>query len=200
MFPVENLEDPDFDWGKYATVMQGLGISMRIFDLVTQMSEMITDILIMIILLRLSTAILTIHSGSAAFSVARKLRLASYGVAFVLGSLALTVLGLWIRFIYEIHYNDYEIGEECFLHGLRVRFVFKFFVFIISLGVIVRSFMVKKQIKADKTLTWVSLAVNLWETTILTPYHRPLLCWSSLLLSGFCTRALPWRRTLLGTT
>ncbi|RGP63842.1 hypothetical protein FLONG3_9736 [Fusarium longipes] len=157
MYSKIDLEDPDpdYDWDNYFTVLHGLGISTRVFDLVAWTSQMITNILIAIILLRLSTAILSINSGSTV-SIGKKLRLASYGIALVLGTLALTFLGLGIRFVYEYWYNDYDIAETCYVNGLRIRLAIDVFILVISLVVIARAVTVKMQTKADKSLTWAS--------------------------------------------
>ncbi|KAL6918159.1 hypothetical protein ACHAPO_000032 [Fusarium lateritium] len=148
-----SYDDSDFDWGRYATIMWVLGICLNVFQEVARMSEMITDILIAIILLRLSAAILNIYSGSA---MGKKLRLASYAMAVVLGALVLAVFGLRMRYIFETSYGDVEIGDISFLRGLQVDFSVKVLLLVISLAVLVRVIMVKRQVKADKSLTWAS--------------------------------------------
>ncbi|CEI60435.1 hypothetical protein FVEN_g6570 [Fusarium venenatum] len=148
-----SYDDPDYDWGRYATIMQVLGICLNVFQEFAKMSEMITDILIAIILLRLSAAILNIYSGSP---MGKNLRLASYAMAFVLGTLVLAVFGLRMRYIFETSYGDLEIGDASALKGLQVDFSVKVLLLVISLAVLVRVIMVKRQVKADKNLTWAS--------------------------------------------
>jgi energy-coupling factor transporter transmembrane protein EcfT len=150
----ENYHEPDFDWARYATLIKALGIFVRAFQAISKLSDVVADILITIILLRLSTATITVFSGNA---TGKKLRLASYGAAFVLSALAFIVFGLQIRYIYEISENDVEIGLDCYLKSVQIEFAVRVLLFVISLGVLVRAVMVKKQIKADKDLTWVRL-------------------------------------------
>ncbi|GKU01248.1 unnamed protein product [Fusarium langsethiae] len=149
----DNYYEPDFDWARYATLIKALGIFVRAFQAISKLSDVVADILITIILLRLSTATLTIFSGNA---TGKKLRLVSYGAAFVLSALAFIVFGLQIRYIYEISENDVEIGLDCYLKSVQIEFAVRVLLFVICLGVLVRAVMVKKQVKADKNLTWAS--------------------------------------------
>ncbi|UZP37132.1 hypothetical protein NXS19_004948 [Fusarium pseudograminearum] len=131
MYSYIDPEDEDFDWGRYASMMEALGICTPVFRMVAKLSDVVTDILIAIILLRLSTAILTLYSGSAA---GKKLRHVSYAAAFAMSALALAFFGLLIRSIFDI----------------------RVLIFVISLAVFVKAVMVKKQTKAGKNLTWDS--------------------------------------------
>ncbi|QPC69529.1 hypothetical protein HYE68_000281 [Fusarium pseudograminearum] len=146
-------EDEDFDWGRYANMMEVLGICTPVFRMVAKLSDVVTDILIAIILLRLSTAILTLYSGSAA---GKKLRHVSYAAAFAMSALALAFFGLLIRSVFDIRYGDIDIGSDCFEKGLKVELATRVLIFVISLAVFVKAVMVKKQTKADKNLTWAS--------------------------------------------
>ncbi|CAF3459092.1 unnamed protein product [Fusarium graminearum] len=146
-------EDEDFDWGRYTSMMEALGICTPVFRMVAKLSDVVTDILIAIILLRLSIAIFTLYSGSAA---GKKLRHVSYGMAFVLFALALTFFGLQIRSIFDLRYGDIDIGADCHEKGLKVELATRVLIFVISLAVFVKAVMVKKQAKADKNLTWAS--------------------------------------------
>ncbi|KAF5237202.1 hypothetical protein FAUST_6113 [Fusarium austroamericanum] len=146
-------EDEDYDWGRYASMMEVLGILTPVFRLVGKLSDVITDILIAIILLRLSTAILTLYSGSAG---GKKLRHFSYGLASALVALALTFFGLQMRSIFELMYGDIDVGADCYEKGLKVELTTRVLIFVTSLAVFVKAVMVKKQAKADKNLTWAS--------------------------------------------
>lgn len=143
-------------------MMEALGICTPVFRMVAKLSDVVTDILIAIILLRLSTAIFTLYSGSAA---GKKLRHVSYGMAFVLFALALTFFGLQIRSIFDLRYGDIDIGADCHEKGLKVELATRVLIFVISLAVFVKAVMVKKQAKADKNLTWVRLSIDLWNAT-----------------------------------
>ncbi|KAL3600212.1 hypothetical protein FPOAC2_04445 [Fusarium poae] len=152
-FSDADYDDSDFDWGRYATLMKALGVSLSVFQEIAKMSDLFTDILIAIILLRLSVAILSIYSGSA---MGNKLRLVSYAMVLVLGPLILAVFGLRMRYIFEFYNGDYDIGKYSALKGLQIDFSIRVMLLAISLAVLVRAIMVKKQIKADKDLTWAS--------------------------------------------
>ncbi|KAM0366305.1 hypothetical protein ACHAO7_001533 [Fusarium culmorum] len=146
-------KDEDFDWGRYASMMEALGICTPVFRMVAKLSDVVTDILIAIILLRLSTAILTLYSGGAA---GKKLRHVSYAAAFAMSALALAFFGLQIRSIFDLRYGDIDIGADCYEKGLKVELAASVLIFVISLAVFVKAVMVKKQTKADKDLTWAS--------------------------------------------
>jgi hypothetical protein len=135
--------------------MQGLGTSLESIQIVVQFFDMVTDILVMIMLLRLSTGIFIAQSGRTN-NIGKKLRFVSYGAAFVLGVLTLAVLGLRIRYICESLYGDYEIAEDCAMQNRQIRFTFNVLIFVVSLAVVGRAFMVKRQSKADKSLSWCS--------------------------------------------
>ncbi|KAJ4139809.1 hypothetical protein NW768_001154 [Fusarium equiseti] len=161
--------------GRPDNVLIALGYARPISDLICKIFEMITDILIMVILLRLCTGILMVHHESIPHSkpyVGKNLRLASYGAALVLLALALTSLGLNIRFMVSVYYG---LDDDPFVimgRSTQVSFAFKLFVFVISLGVVVKAAMVKRRAKpdmgmlddaktyghisSDRNLTWVS--------------------------------------------
>lgn len=143
-------------------MIEVLGILNPVFRLVGKLSDVITDILIAIILLRLSTAILTLCSGSAG---GKKLRHFSYGLAFALVALALTFFGLQMRSIFELMYGDIDVGADCYEKGLKVELTTRVLIFVTSLAVFVKAVMVKKQAKADKNLTWVRLSTDLFGAT-----------------------------------
>ncbi|KAM0191017.1 hypothetical protein ACHAPA_002830 [Fusarium lateritium] len=139
----------------FGDALQGLSISTASIRIVLEFFDMITDILVMIMLLHLSTGILVAQSGRTN-TVGKKLRLTSYGAAAILGVLTLTVLGLQIRYICEGLYGDFEIAEDCAIQGRQIRFGFNVLMIVISLAVVARAVMVKRQLKADKSLSWCS--------------------------------------------
>ncbi|KAJ4254457.1 hypothetical protein NW762_010055 [Fusarium torreyae] len=139
----------------YDDVVRVLQITMRVVEAVAQLYDMITDILVMIILLRISTGIVIAQSGHAG-PIGKILRLASYAIAVLLAALALAGFGLRIRFVYELFYGDRYDGADSFQQSRQIIFSFSVLVFIISLGIVARAVMVKMQPKAEKTLSWCS--------------------------------------------
>ncbi|KAI6775923.1 hypothetical protein HG530_002681 [Fusarium avenaceum] len=137
------------------SALQGLGISLQSIQIVFEFFDMITDILVMIMLLRLSTGII-IAKSDRTNTVGKKLRLVSYGAAFVLGVIMLTVLGLRIRYICEALYGDYEIAQDCALQYRQIRFTFNVLIFLVSLAIVACAPLIKRQSKADKSLSWCS--------------------------------------------
>ncbi|KAH7235629.1 hypothetical protein BKA59DRAFT_444744 [Fusarium tricinctum] len=149
------FHNDDDESDHFGHTVQGLSISLQSIQVVFHFFDMITDILVMIMLLRLSTGILIAHS-SRNNTFGKKLRLVSYGAAFILGVLTLTVLGLRIRYICEALYGDYEIAQDCALQNRQIRFTFNVLIFVVSLAVVARAAMVKRQSKADRSLSWCS--------------------------------------------
>ncbi|KAM0233089.1 hypothetical protein ACHAP5_010515 [Fusarium lateritium] len=139
----------------FGDALQGLSTSLQSIYIVWEFFDMITDILVMLMLLHLSTGILIVQSGRIN-TVSKKLRRTSYGLAAILGVLTLTVLGLQIRYICEIFYGDFEIAEDCALQARQIRFGFNVLMVVISLAIVIRTVMVKRQSKADKSLSWCS--------------------------------------------
>ncbi|KAF4973516.1 hypothetical protein FSARC_213 [Fusarium sarcochroum] len=153
------LEERDYyyygDTYNYDDVVRVLQIAMRVVESVAQLYDMITDILVMIILLRISTGIVIAQSGHAG-PIGKILRLGSYAIAVLLAALALAGFGLRIRFVYELFYGDRYDGADSFEKSRQVIFSFSVLIFIISLGIVARAIMVKMQPKAEKTLSWCS--------------------------------------------
>ncbi|CAG7564304.1 unnamed protein product [Fusarium equiseti] len=165
----------DFDDDVPINVAIALGYATPISEIIWKLFEMITDILIMIILLRLCTGILMVHHSSIPHSkpyLGKNLRFASYGAALVLLALALTSLGLNIRFLVSMYFGIDNDPFVTMARSTQVSFAFKVLVFVISLGIVVKTVMVKRRAKpdmgmldgtktyghvsSDKNLTWVS--------------------------------------------
>lgn len=155
--------------------MIAMGYARPISNVVWMFFELITDILIMIILLRLCTGILMVHHASIPNEkpyLGKNLRFASYGAALVLLALALTTLGLHIHFIVSMYYGSSSDPVTLMTRATQVSFAFKVFVFVISIGIVARTVMVKRRTKpdmgmldgaktsghapSDRNLTWVS--------------------------------------------
>jgi hypothetical protein len=168
-------EPTDIDDDVPINVLIAMGYARPISDIVWKFFEMITDVLIMIILLRLCTGILMVHHASIPHSkpyLGKNLRLASYGAALVLLALALTSLGLNIRFLVSMYFGIDDDPFVTMARSTQVSFAFKVLVFLISLGIVVKTVMVKKSakpdvgmldgaktyghIQSDRNLTWVS--------------------------------------------
>ncbi|RFN44591.1 hypothetical protein FIE12Z_11170, partial [Fusarium flagelliforme] len=167
--PIDNYDNVPIN------VLIALGYARPISAIVWQFFEMITDILIMIILLRLCTGILMVHHAPIPHSKPyfdKNLRFASYGAALVLLALALASLGLNIRFLVSMYFG---IDDDPFIIMARVTqvsFAFKVLVFVISLGTVVKAVLVRRRAKpdmgmrndtktyghisSDRNLTWVS--------------------------------------------
>ncbi|RBR23221.1 uncharacterized protein FIESC28_03963 [Fusarium coffeatum] len=155
--------------------MIAMGYARPISNVVWMFFELVTDILIMIILLRLCTGILMVHHASIPNEkpyLGKNLRFASYGAALVLLALALTTLGLHIRLLVPMYYGPGDDYVIIMTRATQVSFAFKVFVFVISLGMVAKTVMVKRRVKpdmgmldgaktsghtpSDRNLTWVS--------------------------------------------
>jgi hypothetical protein len=165
----------DIDDDAPINVLIALGYARPISVIVWNFFEMITDVLIMIILLRLCTGILMVHHESIPHSkpyFGKNLCFASYGAALVLLALALASLGLNIRFLVSMYNGLDDDPFVIMARSTQVSFAFKVLVFVISLGIVVKAVMVKRRAKAgmgmldgaktyghvqsDRNLTWVS--------------------------------------------
>ncbi|KAF4449061.1 hypothetical protein F53441_7605 [Fusarium austroafricanum] len=135
--------------------VKSLSVASAVCSLLAGLYTNITDILIMIALLRLSTGVVIAQSGHAG-PIGKILRFTSYIAATILLALVLASFGLRIRFIYEYYYNDVDIGVDSLKKMRQILFAFDVLIFVISLGVVARAVMVKKQPAAEKTLVWAS--------------------------------------------
>ncbi|KAJ4190316.1 hypothetical protein NW755_005458 [Fusarium falciforme] len=124
--------------------------------------DKIVDILVMIMLLRISTGIVIAQSGHAG-PIGKILRLGSYAFGSLLAILTIAVLGLQIRFVAAFYGDSFyrtdldEVpGEDAFNKARQIDFSFRVLVFVAALGIVARSVMVKMQPKAEKTLSWCS--------------------------------------------
>ncbi|KAF5006293.1 hypothetical protein FDECE_7324 [Fusarium decemcellulare] len=139
-------------------VLIDISKAMRATWTVATLLDMITDILVMIILLRVSTGIVIAQSGDAGL-IGKILRFASYGLAVFLGALAVAAFALRVQFIVLFYDNNLYTSASSadkYEKGRQVAFVFYVFVFLISLAIVARSIMVKVQPKAEKTLSTCS--------------------------------------------
>lgn len=169
------LKDGDFNDDMPINFMIAMGYARPISNVVYIFFELITDILIMIILLRLCTGILMVHHASIPNEkpyLGKNLRFTSYGAALVLLALALATLGLYIHFIVSMYYSSSSDPVTLMTRATQVSFAFKVFVFVISIGIVARTVMVKRRAKpdvgmldgaktsghasSDRNLTWVS--------------------------------------------
>ncbi|KAF4345653.1 hypothetical protein FBEOM_310 [Fusarium beomiforme] len=130
-------------------------VTVQVLSTLALLYQMVTDILIMIILLRLGTGIVMVQTGRPD-PMGKILRLVSYIAAAILLILALTTFGLRIRYIYEAFFHDIEIGADAFTKSRQVGFSFSVLVFIISLAIAARAIMVKIQSKSENPLPWCS--------------------------------------------
>ncbi|KAF9762849.1 hypothetical protein IL306_003317 [Fusarium sp. DS 682] len=131
-------------------------VTVQVLATLAQIYQMVTDILIMIILLRLGSGIVMVQTGRPD-PMGKILRLFSYIAAAILLILALTTFGLRIRFIYEVYFHDVEIGADAFIKARQIGFSFSVLVFVISLAIAARAIMIKVQSKGENALPWCSI-------------------------------------------
>lgn len=153
-------QDDSYIYDSYDAI-RVLQIASTSTGTISSFLDRIVDILVMIMLLRISTGIVIAQSGHAG-PIGKILRLGSYAFASLLAILTIAALGLQIRFIATYYGRDYfgrgpPAGEDAFNKARQIDFAFRVLVFVAALGIVARSVMVKMQPKAEKTLSWVSL-------------------------------------------
>lgn len=141
-----------------------IAITSASTGVISNFFDKIVDILVMIMLLRISTGIVIAQSGHAG-PIGKILRFGSYAFGALLAILTIAVLGLQIRFVAafygDVSYvGDEASGEDEYNKARQIDFAFRVLVFVAALGIVARSVMVKMQPKAEKTLTWVSLSTS----------------------------------------
>ncbi|KAM0421091.1 hypothetical protein ACHAPT_011162 [Fusarium lateritium] len=152
--------DEDYYYSTY-DALEAIDITRNSTNIISSFLDKIVDILVMIMLLRISTGIITAQSGHAG-PIGKILRLGSYGLGALLTILTVAVLGLQIRYV-ATYYTDYYSAslsnggdEDAFYKGRQIDFSFRVLVFVAALGVVARAVMVKMQPNAERTLTWCS--------------------------------------------
>lgn len=143
--------DSDFDSHYSKTLL----VTVQVLATLALIYDMVTDILIMIILLRLGTGIVMVQTGRPD-PKGKILRLVSYIAAAILFILALTAFGLRIRYVYEVFFNDVRVGADSYTKSRQIAFSFSVLVFVISLAIVARAIMIKVQSKGENALTWCS--------------------------------------------
>ncbi|EXA41287.1 hypothetical protein FOVG_09787 [Fusarium oxysporum f. sp. pisi HDV247] len=143
--------DSDFDSHYSKTLL----VTVQVLATLALIYDMVTDILIMIILLRLGTGIVMVQTGRPD-PKGKILRLVSYIAAAILFILALTAFGLRIRYVYEVFFNDVRVGADSYTKSRQIAFSFSVLVFVISLAIVARAIMIKVQSKGESALTWCS--------------------------------------------
>ncbi|KAI7762328.1 hypothetical protein LZL87_006723 [Fusarium oxysporum] len=143
--------DSDFDSHYSKTLL----VTVQVLATLALIYDMVTDILVMIILLRLGTGIVMVQTGRPD-PKGKILRLVSYIAAAILFILALTAFGLRIRYVYEVFFNDVRVGADSFTKSRQIGFSFSVLVFVISLAIVARAIMIKVQSKGENALTWCS--------------------------------------------
>ncbi|KAI8721771.1 hypothetical protein NCS52_00319600 [Fusarium sp. LHS14.1] len=154
-------ERDDYFYGSYDTI-RAIQITSSSTAFISNFFDKIVDILVMIMLLRISTGIVIAQSGHAG-PIGKILRLGSYAFGALLAILAIATLGLYIRFLAAFYGDSGEIsgpeqapGEDAYNKARQIDFSFRVLVFVAALGIVARSVMVKMQPKAEKTLSWCS--------------------------------------------
>lgn len=155
----------DYFYGSYDTI-KALQITGSSTGIIASFFDKIVDILVMIMLLRISTGIVIAQSGHAG-PIGKILRLGSYAFGALLAILSIAALGLQIRFL-AAYFGDSGYsgiselapGEDAFNKARQIDFSFRVLVFVAALGIVARAVMVKMQPKAEKTLSWVSTSAS----------------------------------------
>ncbi|UPK97508.1 hypothetical protein LCI18_008443 [Fusarium solani-melongenae] len=142
--------------------IKAIQITSSSTSVIANFFDKIVDILVMIMLLRISTGIVIAQSGHAG-PIGKILRLGSYAFGSLLAILTIAVLGLQIRFLAAFYgdsiyvgESDLAPGEDAYNKARQIDFSFRVLVFVAALGIVARSVMVKMQPKAEKTLSWCS--------------------------------------------
>ncbi|RSL92136.1 hypothetical protein CDV31_015295 [Fusarium ambrosium] len=141
--------------------IEAIQITSASTSVIANFFDKIVDILVMIMLLRISTGIVIAQSGHAG-PIGKILRLGSYAFGSLLAILTIAVLGLQIRFVATFYGDGYyssdfgTSGEDAYNKARQIDFSFRVLVFVAALGIVARSVMVKMQPKAEKTLSWCS--------------------------------------------
>lgn len=143
--------DSDFD-SHYSKTLQ---VTVQVLATLALIYDMVTDILVMIILLRLGTGIIMVQTGQPD-PKGKILRFFSYIAATILFALSLAAFGLRIRYVYEVFFNDVSVGADSYTKSRQISFSFSVLVFVISLAIVARAIMIKVQSKGENALTWCS--------------------------------------------
>ncbi|KLP11493.1 uncharacterized protein FFB20_05236 [Fusarium fujikuroi] len=143
--------DSDFD-SHYSKTLQ---VTVQVLATLALIYDMVTDILVMIILLRLGTGIIMVQTGQPD-PKGKILRFSSYIAATILFALSLAAFGLRIRYVYEVFFNDVSVGADSYTKSRQISFSFSVLVFVISLAIVARAIMIKVQSKGENALTWCS--------------------------------------------
>lgn len=131
----------------------GLGLggadALNIFAALAGLRISITDILILIILPRVTAGILIVQSGEPR-KMDKVVKIVTYGAAIVLVALALSSTALQIKFYYGGSFDDVVA-----LNNLPIAF--RSLVFVASVLVGARAVIVKYQTRSEKRVATVSL-------------------------------------------
>lgn len=121
-----------------------------------------SDIFVFLTLARISSGIIIAQTGTSG-KLGKLLRIVSYPIAVLLGTLAVAFLGLRIDF--HVHlYTDEFFDESHFSDSLmakfnpsrQINFSFRVLVFILALLMVARSVMVKLQTRTESRVKTVS--------------------------------------------
>ncbi|KAM5382532.1 hypothetical protein ACJZ2D_002536 [Fusarium nematophilum] len=162
LFAYSRIRNDDYDiYDTYDTytVLKSIDIAQGVTNGLAQFFDMIVDILVMIILVRVASGITVAQTGKVD-PLGSITRLASYGIAALLAILAVAAFALRMRYI-SGYYEDYgyltnDDINDFWIKGRQIGFSFRVLIFVVSLGVVARSVMVKLQPKSEKTLSWCS--------------------------------------------
>ncbi|KPM39591.1 hypothetical protein AK830_g6952 [Neonectria ditissima] len=141
-----------------ASVLRTISLAQASAFAVAQLFESITDILVFLILLRLSTGILIVQSGNPAKGD-KILKLASYGIAALLAILVIAKFGLRIHFNAVINDDDVNLSdsdinklEDQFNSSRQIEFAFHVLTLVLAVAIVARSIMVKMQTRTEPRL------------------------------------------------
>lgn len=146
-------------------VMRAIDLAQYNTFTVSRICEAITDILVFLMLLRLGTGIVMVHVGKAG-KFDKITKLASYGIASVLLSIALAQFGLRLHFYNEVFakngsstYSATNKLIDQFNASRHLDFSFRVLVFVLAIAIVAQSVMVKMQTRSE---TRLSLSSNIF--------------------------------------
>ncbi|KAH7157422.1 hypothetical protein B0J13DRAFT_169455 [Dactylonectria estremocensis] len=156
----------------YEDLLKAIGLAQSNTFTVARFIESIADILTFMMLLRLGTGILLVKSGKPG-KLDKPLKLISYGVAALLAILALAQFGLRLHFFNKFIVTDTSLTEsdsnkliDQYNASRQIEFAFRVLIFVLALGIVGQSVMVKLGTKSEPRLSlsanYMIAAAGLW--------------------------------------
>ncbi|KAH7175436.1 hypothetical protein EDB81DRAFT_4081 [Dactylonectria macrodidyma] len=161
-----------FYYDDFSDLLKAVSLAQGNTFTVARFIECIADILTFMMLLRLGTGILLVHSGKPG-KLDRPLKFFSYGAAALLVILALAEFGLRLHFFNKLIVTDDSLtySEIDTLNGQynksrQIDFAFRVLIFVLAIGIVVQSITVWLKTKAEPRLSlstnYFLIAAMLW--------------------------------------